>query len=76
MGFIATAGAQTRVTTDTASTDVTFFVCADLHFGLDGIDIKHDSQIAAMNALPGKPAPPNFQSGTVDRLSLYGCRAT
>lgn len=37
--------------------DLTFFVAADTHFGVDGIEELNRAQIEAMNALPGTPYP-------------------
>jgi len=45
-------------------TDVTFFVAADTHFGVEGIADLNVRQIDEMNALPGKPLPRQL-GGTV-----------
>ena len=39
-------------------TDLTFFVAADTHFGVDGIEALNRTQIEAMNALPAAAYPP------------------
>jgi hypothetical protein len=41
-------------------TDVTFLVAADSHLGVEGIEALNRVQIAAMNALPGTPYPPQI----------------
>ena len=46
--------------------DLTFFVCADVHVGDVNEADNHENQIAAMNALPGKPWPEGFSGATVD----------
>jgi len=46
-------------------TDLTFFVCGDTHLGHVGEGNKHETQIAAMNALPGKAYPASFLGETV-----------
>ena len=38
--------------------DLTFFVAADTHFGVEGMAARNRKQIEVMNALPGTPYPP------------------
>ena len=58
-GDPAGAGATTALMAHRVNggTDVTFFVAADTHFGVEGIADLNARQIDAMNALPGTPLP-------------------
>lgn len=51
-----------------ASSELTFFVTADPHFGADGLVERNRRQIRAMHELPGTPMPEEL-GGTVGRPS-------
>jgi 3',5'-cyclic AMP phosphodiesterase CpdA len=62
-GAVCAGGAASRPTSapsrpaEKPKFDVTFFVAADTHFGVEGIAARNRKQIRAMNAMPGRAYP-------------------